>query len=147
MNTRVVTLQPDIFAQIERITKHERTSTEEFVNQAVRDYLQRLEDQALEKEIRAFERLHPQLVEAYLGQFVAIHRGELVDADPDFEALFLRIQERFGDAVVLIRQVSAEPTLKLRGPTPRAAEPGRHPGPAAGLAATPARRHRRGAGA
>ena len=63
--------------------------------------------------------MYPQLGERYLGQFVAVHNGQIVDADVDFEALFLRIQERFEDTPVLIRLVSTTPTLELRASSPR----------------------------
>jgi hypothetical protein len=75
--------------------------------------------QKLEAEAQAFERMHPQLVKQYLGQFVAVHEGQIADADVDFEALFLRLQERLGDVPVLIRPVGTEPTPELRAPSPR----------------------------
>ncbi|MEA3340547.1 MAG: DUF5678 domain-containing protein, partial [Chloroflexota bacterium] len=91
---------------------------EGFVNQAVREHLERLEDQKLEAEIQAFEQMHSQLVGQYLGQFVAVHDGRVVDAGDDFEALFLRLQKHRGDVPVLIRPVIAEPILELRAPSP-----------------------------
>ena len=75
-----------------------------------------LEGRKLEAEVRAFERMHPRLVEAYLGQFVAVHEGRVVDADGDFEALFLRLQRRLGGVVVLIRRVEGEAGVELRAP-------------------------------
>jgi hypothetical protein len=80
----------------------------------VREHLEQLEEQKLEAEVQAFERMHPQLVKQYLGQFVAVHEGQIVDADVDFETLFLRLEKYLRDVPVLIRQVSAEPILELR---------------------------------
>ncbi len=119
MNTNMIALQPKLVEQVRWIAKSERGTIEDFVNKAIRERLRRLEDQKLEAEARVFERMHPQLVEQYLGQFVAVHDGQVVDADVDFEALFLRLQNRFGDIPVLIRLVGANPILELRAPSPR----------------------------
>jgi hypothetical protein len=119
MNASSIALQPDLADQVHRITRSEGATVEDFVNQAVRERLEQLEDQKLKAEVQAFEGMHPQLVKKYLGQFVAVHEGQVVDADADFEALFLRLQESLGDVPVLIRPVSVEPTLELRAPSPR----------------------------
>lgn len=71
--------------------------------------MEELNNQKLDAEIAAFEKMHPQLKEHYLNQFVAIHEGQVVDADAEFESLALRTVECFGDIVVLIRQVGESP--------------------------------------
>jgi len=119
MNTSSIALQPDLVERVHRITKSKGDTVKDFVNQAVRERLEQLEDQELKDEVQAFERMHPQLVKQYLGQFVAVHEGQIVDADVDFEALFLRLEKRLGDVPVLIRPVSVEPTPELRAPGPR----------------------------
>ncbi len=119
MNTNMIALQPKLAEQVRWIAKSERGTIEDFVNKAIRERLRRLEDQKLEAEARVFERMHSQLVEQYLGQFVAVHDSQVVDADVDFEALFLRLQNRFGDIPILIRLVGANPILELRAPSPR----------------------------
>ena len=119
MNTSSIALQPDLVERVHRITKSKGSTVKDFVNQAVREHLEQLEDQKLKAEIQAFERMHPQLVKQYLGQFVAVHEGQIVDADVDFEALFLRLEKRLGDVPVLIRPVSVEPPPELRAPGPR----------------------------
>ena len=119
MNTSSIALQPDLVRRVRQISSSRETTVEDFVNQAVRERLEQLEDQKLEAEAQAFERIHPQLVKQYLGQFVAVHEGQIVDTDVDFEALFLRLQERLGDVPVLIRPVSTKPTPELRAPSPR----------------------------
>lgn len=88
------------------------------MNQAVQERLEQLEDQKLKTEAQALERLHPQLVKQYLGQFVAVHEGQVVDTDVNFETLFLRLQKRLGDIPVLIHPVSTEPTSELRASGP-----------------------------
>jgi hypothetical protein len=40
--------------------------------------------------------------ERYLGDYVAIRGGEVVDRDPDQRTLYLRVRARFGHQQVLI---------------------------------------------
>lgn len=119
MLTTNISLQPDLVKQIRRLSQAKGETVEEFIDHAVREHLERLEEERLQAEAQAFIHLHPQLVSQYLGQFVAIFEGQLVDNDEDFETLFFRIQKKYPDEVVLIRQVMAKPTIELRGPSPR----------------------------
>lgn len=59
----------------------------------------------MEREVVAFEAQHQALVDKYLGQYVAIHRGQLIDSDPDEARLLERISAKYPDVVVLIRKV------------------------------------------
>jgi predicted metal-dependent hydrolase len=119
MEKSSIALQPDLVEKLRLISRKEGASVEDFVNQAVRERLERFADQKLKAEAQAFERMHPQWVRQHLGQFVAIHEGQIVDSDVDFETLFLRLQKRFADVPVLIRPVSTKPALELRAPSPR----------------------------
>jgi hypothetical protein len=75
-------------------------------------------DTIVDKEETAFKRLHPMLRKKYLGQYVAIYQGELIDHDPDQVALFLRIKEIYPDEFIWIAPVGEEPeeTYVLRSP-------------------------------
>lgn len=83
------------------------------VNDAVRTLLDELSDQKLAQERQTFERLHPQLKQTYLGQFVAIHQGRLVDADPDQRTLYIRVHRRYPHTIIAIFPVreSSEMTV------------------------------------
>jgi hypothetical protein len=67
----------------------------------------------------AFTALHPKLVEAYLGETVAICDGRLVDHDADPVALLQRIRRDFPNQVVLRRKVETAPERELRIRHPR----------------------------
>lgn len=75
-------------------------------------------DPAVERERRAYLDLHATLLEQYPGKHVAIHGGELVDVDDDFEVLLARIERRFPDVFVWLAQVNdlPTPTFNLRSP-------------------------------
>ena len=76
------------------------------------------DDAQLEAEKQSYLHLYPQLKEQFLGQYVAIYQGQLVDHDTDYAALFERIDDRFPDEFVWLTQVQDEPigTIALRSP-------------------------------
>lgn len=73
---------------------------------------------AMKKETAAYKTLHTDLVQNYLGQYVAIYEGNLVDHDADPLMLHQRVQEKYPGKVVLSRKVQreAEPVLHMRSP-------------------------------
>ncbi|GEM_PF-1655574 len=78
---------------------------------------------ALQTEINAFKEQHSRLKEKYGGQFVAFYQGRLIDTDPTFEALFLRVQAKLGNRTVLIRQVTDSPDELYHFRSPRQVHP------------------------
>jgi antitoxin (DNA-binding transcriptional repressor) of toxin-antitoxin stability system len=64
--------------------------------------------QKFEQERAAYLRLKSQLLQTHHGQFVAVHEGQVVDADQDNRALVKRIVERYGNEPVYIQRVAEE---------------------------------------
>ena len=65
----------------------------------------------LEKEERAFDRLRPRLLRRYLGQYVGIYRGRVVDYDSNDECLAERLFAKLGNVPFLIVRVEKKPTI------------------------------------
>jgi hypothetical protein len=105
--------------QLRQVAVRVNSNINELANTALCDYLDRLAEQKITAESQAFEAMYPELAANYLGEFVAIHEGRVVDNDADFEALFLRVQARFEQTPVLIRQVTDSPTLDYHARRPR----------------------------
>ncbi|MEM9776787.1 MAG: hypothetical protein AAF902_19560 [Chloroflexota bacterium] len=59
----------------------------------------------MQQEIETYERLHSELVQSYLEQYVAISDGQLIDADKNPQALLMRVKESHLGKVVLQRFV------------------------------------------
>lgn len=59
----------------------------------------------VEREMQAYESLRPLLEREYLGQFVAIYDGQLVDSDFDKGVLLNRFYNQFGNVTVYIKKV------------------------------------------
>ena len=73
---------------------------------------------AMKKEIAAYQKMHALLTPKYLGEYVAIYQGELLDHDTDPVALHKRITAKYPAQVILTRKVrkEAEPVLHMRSP-------------------------------
>lgn len=78
-----------------------------------------LDDEAqMDFEEAAYEIQHKELFKEFAGQYVAIHKGKLVDHDKDELSLYRRINSRFPHDVVLLKKVQEwpEPDLYYRSP-------------------------------
>jgi hypothetical protein len=72
----------------------------------------------MESEAAAFAAMHHELVAQYLGKYIAMYQGQVIDFDDDEKQLVERIAMKYPDAIVLIRQVQTElpPPLVFRSP-------------------------------
>ncbi len=114
-----ITLKPNLVKQIERMAHTVGIDTSALVNNAIREHIIHLRREKLEAEINAFELMHEDLKAQYLGNFVAVYDGQVVDSDEEFEALFLRVREQLGPVPVLIRQVGNKPQTEFRFRSPK----------------------------
>lgn len=115
-----VTLQiPDeIYAAALATAKREQRSVEEvlvehhFAEYESPFYVDPRHEQ-MAREIEAYEAMHDELKAHHLGDYVAIHGGQLVDWDADPVELHRRIMATHPDQVVLSRKVTVQPTRVL----------------------------------
>ncbi len=67
----------------------------------------------MEQNMAAYRAMHSELVDRYLGQYVAIYDGKLVDSDPDPLLLLERIRRNYPNQVVLRRKVEQTPEREI----------------------------------
>jgi Family of unknown function (DUF5678) len=60
------------------------------------------------QEEAAFKEMHSQLVEHYLGKYVAMYQGKVVANDTDELQVVEQVRAKYPDKVVLIRKVQKE---------------------------------------
>jgi hypothetical protein len=111
--------KPELVERLEEVATAQRITPEDLLTKVVSEYLDKIAHQKIQSESVAFEELHNRLVTKYLGDYVAIHNGDVVDHDPDVRTLHLRIRRRFGRTPILLRLVKAEleqPDLVFRSP-------------------------------
>ena len=67
----------------------------------------------LAKDIAAFERMKPELLQHYNGKFVVFHDGELEGSFDSFDSAARDALKRFHDSPFLIRQVGAPQVMPM----------------------------------
>ena len=112
-----VAIEPALYQRMEQAAIDSQVSTGEMFTQALRRYLWELDRRKIAEESKAYRRQHAELKGQYLGQYIAMHKEQVVDHDVDFPALRQRVRQRFGRTAVMITLVdeSAEATLVRRG--------------------------------
>ena len=74
----------------------------------------------MEREVAIFEAKHKELYSHYPNQYIAMHKGQVVDHDDELMPLVKRRRQQYpNNEVVLIRQVLPElpKTLMFRSPS------------------------------
>lgn len=108
-----ITLDPTLYRWVEQAAQETQTTPEEVLVEALRRHLWELDRRKIAEESKAYRRQHADLKARYLGQYIAMLKGEVVDHDADFQALWQRVRQRFGRTPVLITQVGEEPETIL----------------------------------
>lgn len=128
MSTQVLLELPDhLYARAQELAAQHNQDVAGVITNLLQDALvndeQRPDHQqpnaSMQREINAYLALHPSLVALYLGKYVAIYQGELVDHDSDFSILMRRVESRYPDDFVLVRRVEHEPTRTITIRSPR----------------------------
>jgi len=105
--------EPSLITQIEQLAAERTEPVTDVLEEAVRSFLERVEQEAIHAETEAFWAMHAQLLASYAGDYVALYKGQVVDHDPDVTRLEGRVRERLGSAPVLIAPVRPEPRRDL----------------------------------
>lgn len=115
-------IEPLLYQRAEEIAREQQTNIADILNRALRHYLWEMDRRKIAVESNAYRQQHAQLCQNYLGQYIALHNGKVVDHDADFTLLRARVRQRWPDTAVMITLVTEEsqPTLERSG---------NHPGP------------------
>lgn len=115
-----VVLQPQLAEHLSQVAEQDATTLEELVNAAVREYVDVMTRRKIHAESKVFRARHAELLQQYLGEYVAMHEGNVVDHDKDLSALHQRIRRRYGrHTPVLLRQVTEQAELEFTFRSPR----------------------------
>ncbi len=106
------------YIQFKTMADQKKSSVEELAEQVIREYLRREARKIMQQEINAYQAMHDELQLKYLNQYVAIHQGEVIDHDVDELALYLRLDQKYPDVTILLRQVKPqiEEIITVRSP-------------------------------
>ena len=102
-------LSDETVTQVRKLAAQVGEQPEALVERAVRQYLRAETQRAIHHEAEAFRAQHAELLSKYLGRYVAMYQGQVVDDDVDQVALLARVELEYPDLPVLIAQVQSEP--------------------------------------
>jgi len=111
MSTLVI--EPQLYRRVEQAANEHKASIDQILTEAIRQYLWELDRRKISEESRAYRQLHAELKAHYLGQYIAMHEGQVVDRDADFSTLRQRVRQRFGRTPVMITLVEDVPERPL----------------------------------
>ena len=115
-----ITLQePSLVEEVQRVTDQEGLDTTTFVAEAVRRHLATYRQKRIVAETEAWYKLPSAERKGYEGKFVAVHKGQVVDSDPDRLELYFRVRQRFGRQTILITEGGDHPIPIYRVRSPR----------------------------
>ncbi len=106
--------EPTLVWQIEQLADRVARPAEQVLETAVRRYFDVMEQEAIHDETEAFWAMYRQLRAQYIGQYVALYQGRVVDHDVDVSRLDQRVRERFGLLPVLIAPVEPAPPREMQ---------------------------------
>ncbi len=109
-----ISLSPDLMEQLRQAAEWNGVPLEKAAQDAVLSYVGRYGRAKVEQEQAAFEKMRPELLKKYRGQYVAVHNGEVVEVAPDLRSLHLKVYARFGHTPMLHIQVTEEPMPDIR---------------------------------
>ena len=73
----------------------------------------------MSQEEAAYLAMHTELVAHHANEYVAVHHGQLIDYDRDEIALLRRLDAKYPNEIVLMKQVRPLPEPELRFRSPR----------------------------
>ena len=113
-------LIPDqVLAELMPMLEQDGREISDLVTQALRQYVWQAKEHKIDQEVEAYRAMHGELKQRLLGQYVAIHNGEVVDHDTDRHALSRRVRQKYGNAAVLIIPVEDRPEREFLVLSPR----------------------------
>jgi hypothetical protein len=113
-----VSLDERTFSHLVQVARAQQVSADELAAQVIREHLHTIERTEMDREMEAYAAQHSQILEKYRDRYIAMYHGEIVDHDSDLLPLYLRIDERFPDETVLLKQVKeqVEDIFTIRSP-------------------------------
>ena len=104
-----VMFEPKLYSRVERAARERQQTVDDTLAEAVRQYLWELDRQTITQESARYYEQWAELKARYLGKFIAMQNGAVLDHDSDFAVLRQRIRQKFGDAPIMITLVTDEP--------------------------------------
>lgn len=106
-------IEQKLYQRAEQIAHEQSRTISDILNAALQSYLWELDRRKIAEESVHYRRQHTQLRQEYLGEYIAMHKGAVIDHSEDFAQLRQRVRERFPGTAVMITLVTEEPIPTL----------------------------------
>ncbi len=117
MSTIVLAIPEETATDLQQAAVEMGVSAEELAEKAIRRYLRQAAERKIEREETSYRKQYPELSVRFAGQYIAMHKGEVIDSDSDEVALYVRVQRKHPTVGILIKKVgSGEDVWTLRSP-------------------------------
>ncbi|MBI5652449.1 MAG: hypothetical protein HZC40_18680 [Chloroflexi bacterium] len=103
-----ITFEPELLHRIEQAAQENQQSVADTLVEAVQQYLWELDRKKISRESALYRQKYPELKSQYLGKYIAMRDGMVVDHAADFQSLYARVRERFPNSPVLMTRVEEE---------------------------------------
>ena len=115
--TLTVDLHERIADQLKIEAERQTTSVNSLVNTWLEEHLWHIKREQIQAEAQRFQAQHSELLQKYVGDYIAMQNGVVLDYDESLPRLHNRIREQYGEATILMTQVTSEPvpTIQVRG--------------------------------
>ena len=100
-----VKLPNKLVSPLEQLANVQGASLEEVVEEAIMEYLREQRHKQLMQEMNRFREKHGDLKAHYLGQFIGMYDGRVLDHDHEGGLLYNRLRQEYGDLPILIVKV------------------------------------------
>lgn len=94
---------------LQQLATEQGSSIEVLIENALTNYLQEQRHKQLLEEMERFRAQHEQLKKQYLGQFVGMYNGRILNQDLDGGLLYNRLRKQYDDLPILIVEVKQNP--------------------------------------
>lgn len=104
---------PSLVSRLVQLASENEQTVDRVLEAVMQDYLDRLEKECIHRETEHFWNTYNDLAAKYMGEFIAMVKGQVVDHDVDLTALEIRVRQQYGSLPVLIAPVKPEPRRDL----------------------------------
>jgi Arc/MetJ family transcription regulator len=108
-------IEPQLYRRVEQAADEHKMNVDRLLTEAIRQYLWELDRRKISEESQIYQRRHAELKAEYLGQYIAMHDGQVVDHDSDFVALRQRVRQQFRHTpvmITLVEEVAERPIVR-----------------------------------
>lgn len=101
-------IEPQLYSRVEQAADEHTIGIDRILTDALRRYLWILDRRKISEESQVFQQHHVEMKAQYLGQYIAMHDGQVVDHDSDSVALRQRVRQQFRHTPVMIIRVEED---------------------------------------